>query len=186
MSKASCILFASLFATTTFAQTPTPAAVPSAPTAASAAVPSAPTVAPTPAPVAPATAPAQAAAPVDLATVNLDRLQMRDGGLSCNDLKTEVAVMDEVYKAAGGGEAGRGEMSNAATASAVGQVATGAAIQSGAFGALPLFGPLARLGTQVVMDQKTVETQNNAKRADAAKARKEHLTELFLKRDCRL
>lgn len=122
----------------------------------------------------------------DLANVNLDRLQMRDGGLSCDDLKTEVDVMDRVYKASGGSESGRGEMANAATASAVGQVATGAAIQSGAFGALPLFGPLARLGTQVVMDQKTVETQNNSKRAEAAKARKEHLTELFLKRDCKL
>lgn len=186
MLKTSCILFASLFVATAFAQTPAavdkpaPAAVQLASTPAPAAVPPAPTPAP------PVAAPAQAAAPVDLATVNLDRLQMRDGGLSCNDLKTEVAVMDDVYKAAGGSEAGRGEMSNAATASAVGQVATGAAIQSGAFGALPLFGPLARLGTQVVMDQKTVETQNNAKRADAAKARKEHLTELFLKRDCKL
>lgn len=127
-----------------------------------------------------------APAPVDLSTINLDRLQMRDGGLSCDDLKAEVGLMDSVYKASGGGEAGRGEMSNAATASAVGQVATGAAIQTGAFGALPLFGPLARLGTQVVMDQKTVEAQNAAKRADAAKARKEHLTELFLKRDCKL
>ncbi|GEM_PF-6974853 len=122
----------------------------------------------------------------DLANVNLDRLQMRDGGLTCDDLKSEVALMDRVYQAAGGGETGRGEMSNAATASAVGQVATGAAIQSGAFGALPLFGPLARLGTQVVMDQKTVETQNNTKRAEASKARKEHLTEMFLKRDCKL
>ncbi|TRZ93219.1 MAG: hypothetical protein D4R84_10840 [Rhodocyclaceae bacterium] len=130
--------------------------------------------------------PAPAPAPADLSAVNLDRLQMRDGGLSCDDLKTEVGLMENVYKAAGGSEAGRGEMSNAATASAVGQVATGAAIQTGAFGALPLLGPLARLGTQVVMDQKTVEAQNNAKRAEAAKARKEHLTELFLKRDCKL
>lgn len=167
MSKSSPILFAVLFAAGAFAQTPAPADKPAQATTA-------------------AVAPAPTPAPADLSAVNLDRLQMRDGGLSCDDLKSEVALMDNVYKSAGGSETGRGEMSNAATASAVGQVATGAAIQSGAFGALPLFGPLARLGTQVVMDQKTVETQNNAKRADAAKARKEHLTELFLKRDCKL
>jgi len=36
------------------------------------------------------------------------------------------------------------------------------------------------------MDQKTVEAQTAAKRTGAAKARKEHLTELFLNRDCKL
>lgn len=133
----------------------------------------------------PAATPSPAPA-TDLSKVNLDRLQLKDGGLTCDDLKNEVALMDQVYQAAGGGETGRGEMSNAATASAVGQVATGAAVQAGAFGALPLLGPLARLGTQVAMDQKTVETQNNAKRAEAAKARKEHLTGLFLKKECKL
>ncbi|MDO8347294.1 MAG: hypothetical protein Q7S85_05305 [Rugosibacter sp.] len=159
-----CILFATLLTASTFSQATTPADKT----------------------VTTAVSPAPTSAPIDLASVNLDRLQMRDGGLSCNDLKAEVDLMDNVYKASGGGEAGRGEMSNAATASAVGQVATGAAIQTGAFGALPLLGPLARLGTQVVMDQKTVEAQTAAKRAEAAKARKEHLTELFLKRDCKL
>ncbi|RTL55799.1 MAG: hypothetical protein EKK46_06155 [Rhodocyclaceae bacterium] len=122
----------------------------------------------------------------DLAKVNLDRLQMKDGGLSCDDLKGEVSLMERVEKQYGGGESGRGEVSNAATAQAAGQVATGVAVQSGAFGALPLLGPLARLGTQVVMDQKTVDAQNAAKKAEAAKARREHLTELFLKKECKL
>lgn len=129
---------------------------------------------------------APAAAPADLSKISVDRVQMRDTGLSCDNIKAEVELMDRVEKASGGGEAGRGEMSNAATASAVGQVATGAAIQAGAFGALPLLGPLARLGTQVVMDQQTVDAQDKAKRGTAAKARKEHLTELFIKRDCKL
>ncbi len=174
MSRRSLVLCFLLFATHALSQTP------AQPTPATGA----------PVDPAPAQAPVAAAnsapTPADLSKVNLDRLQMKDGGLSCDDIKSEVALMDGVYKESGGGETGRGEMSNAATASAVGQVATGAAVQSGAFGALPLLGPLARLGTQVVMDQKTVEAQNNAKRAEAAKARKEHLVGLFLKRECKI
>lgn len=168
----STAILASLLAASALAQTPAPAPTDSAPTAPAAVLP-----APTPAP---APAPTQA----DLSKINLDRVQMRDTGLSCTDIKSEVDLMDKVEKEYGG--ASRGEISNAATAEAVGQVATGAAIQTGAFGALPLLGPLARLGTQVVMDQKTVEAQDKAKRAAAAKARKEHLTELFIKRDCKL
>jgi len=104
-----CVLFATLFTTSTFSQAATPADKAATP----------------------AVSPAPGSAPVGLASVNLDRLQMRDSGLSCHDLKAEVDVMDNVYKAPGSSEAGRGEMPNAATASAVGQVATGAAIRPG-------------------------------------------------------
>ena len=157
----------------------------------------APASAPPPAPAAaPAAAPAQATAPaakpaepaikVDPATLSLDRVQMKDSGMSCPQIKGEVDALDTIEKDARAKAGGTGELSNAATANAAGNVARGAAAASGSFGGMGLFGGLAQLGTQLAMDSSAKDARTNAERAQAAKARKELLVELFIKRDCKL
>lgn len=160
-----------------------PASAPaSAPAPAPAAAPAA---APVPA-AAPAAKPAEPAVKVDPATLSLDRVQMKDSGMSCPQIKGEVDALDIIEKEARAKAGGTGELSNAATANAAGNVARGAAAASGSFGGMGLFGGLAQLGTQLAMDSSAKDARANAERAQAAKARKEHLVELFIKRDCKL
>lgn len=120
----------------------------------------------------------------------IERVKITDGELSCKQIYDEIGQMDKVMGVAQGT---RDASSTASTAADVAQAALPAAAQiaaqagnyGGALGlaqALPfasLFGGVAR----GVAQQQQSSAQENLTNA---KARKEHLTTLFLGKGCKL
>lgn len=130
------------------------------------------------------------ALPITALAQGIDRVKLTDGDLTCPQIYVEIGDMDKIMGIA---KDERSTSANTAAAAGMTQQATGVAVQaaamSGSLGsalglaqAAPLLG-LFGSATKAVADSKEKES---AERMTEAKARKEHLTGLFVSRNCKL
>jgi len=120
----------------------------------------------------------------------IERVKLTDAELTCSQIYAEI---DEMNKIMGIAKSDRDASATTATTAGLTQQATGVAVQaaamSGSLGAAvglaqaaPLLG-LFGSATKGVADAKEKEA---AERLGEAKARKEHLTGLFVSKNCKL
>ncbi|MDK9703800.1 MAG: hypothetical protein OEL20_11740 [Sulfuritalea sp.] len=130
------------------------------------------------------------ALPLIGAAQTIDRVKLTDSELTCPQIYGEI---DEMNKVMGLAKGDRDASATTAAGAGLTQQATGVAVQaaalSGSVGAAvglaqaaPLLG-LFGSATKSVADAKEKEA---AERLGEAKARKEHLTGLFVSRNCKL
>ncbi|MCW5575954.1 MAG: hypothetical protein KIT13_07655, partial [Burkholderiales bacterium] len=118
----------------------------------------------------------------------IDRIRMTDNELSCAQIHAEAGDMERIV-----GEAKVAEDKQRTSATAAGAAGTAAEIagRTGLFGALGgltghLFGQAAtQTAANVVQQSSAQSAQQAAERAKQAAARKEHLTGLFLAKECK-
>ena len=128
--------------------------------------------------------------PLTCGAQTIDRIKLTDSELSCPQIYVEI---DDMNKIMGIARDERNASSSTAAAAGMTQQATGVAVQaaalSGSLGAAvglaqaaPLLGLFGSV-TKTVADSKEKES---AERLGDAKARKEHLTGLFVSKGCKL
>ncbi len=133
---------------------------------------------PEPAPTAPATQ-----AVVNGQTVNLERMQMTDNRLTCEQIKSEVDTMNLVINSSA--DAAASNQTASAVSGVTTEVAANAAMAAAArngssgLGFLPIAHAIGGSGAA-----DTSGAADAAAQAEAARARKEHLVEMYLKKEC--
>lgn len=118
----------------------------------------------------------------------IDRIRMTDNELSCAQIHAEAGDMERIIS-----EAKAAEDKQRTSATAAGAAGTAAEIAGrtglfGAFGGITgaLFGQAAtQTAANVVQQSSAQSAQQAAERAKQAAARKEHLTGLFLAKECK-
>jgi len=140
-------------------------------------------------PTALAVAAAIAFSPAVLAQA-IERVKLTDNELSCGDIHSEIGEMNKLMGVA---RESRDGSSTAATAADVAQASTGLAVQaavsSGSYGAalgLAQAAPFIGLFGNVAKGVAEAKQKESAERLGDAKARKEHLTGLFISKGCKV
>jgi len=118
----------------------------------------------------------------------IDRVKITDNELSCTQIHGEIGDMDKIVV-----EAKASEDKGRTSATAAGAAGTAAEVagRTGLFGAFggvagALFGQVATQTAAGAVQQTSAQSaQQAAERAKQAQARKEHLTGLFLAKDCK-
>lgn len=117
----------------------------------------------------------------------IERIKLTDGALTCQQMQDEVKQMEGIV---GEAQAGQSSGQTKATAGAAAGVAADVASRTGMFGALGglgghLFGSVAsKAAAQTVQQQGGMDAAQAAERQKQALARKEHLTQLYLSKNC--
>ncbi len=117
----------------------------------------------------------------------IDRVKLTDGSLSCPQIQDEVKQMEGIVTEA---QASQSSGQTKATAGAAAGVAAEVASRTGMFGALGglgghLFGSVAsKTAASAVQQQGAVDATQAAERQKQAQARKEHLSQLYLNKNC--
>lgn len=122
------------------------------------------------------------------ANTPIDRVKITDNELSCAQIHGEIGDMDKIV-----GESKASEDKGRTSATAAGAAGTAAEVagRTGLFGAFggvagALFGQVATQTAAGAVQQTSAQSaQQAAERAKQAQARKEHLTGLFLAKDCK-
>lgn len=129
--------------------------------------------------------------PVTLAFAqSIDRVKLTDGDMSCSQIYREIGEMEDIMGVA------QAERTNSSTTSAtagMAQQATGVAVHaaamSGSLGAavgLAQAAPILGLFGSVTKASADSKEKASTERMADAKARKEHLTGMFVSRNCKL
>lgn len=137
-----------------------------------------------------AAAPALSAQEATLPEGPIERVKLSDPEMSCPQIYGEVNQMDRIIaKETGDRDTGAAVAANAGlTQQAVGTAAHAAAM-SGSVGSavgLAQIAPLAGLFGNVAAANAQNEAAKSQERAQQARARKEHLTSLFIGKGCKL